>query len=160
MSGAGQPRHARAEIRAFAKWLRTNGWVYESVDSSGHTIWSHPKASGQYKLPETPTHFSVQAARRDVARLLGQRVPGKRKGKGKPKPERRDFALQQAQRQAAVRERERASSEESRASERPVPSGPAASVRRPARRLPWEDGDEDYDRGIERLMREIPGGRK
>lgn len=156
-----RPRHARKEIRNFADELRRGGWVFETVDSSGHTIWTHPRATSRYKLPETPRHFDVQRARRDVARLLGQKVPGKRNGKPKaPKSERRDFALQQAVKQGQERERERADQQSRRADERPVPKGPAVSVRRTQRRLPWEGQPDDYDRGIAQLMREVPGGRK
>lgn len=113
MSGpAGQPRHARAEIRAFAKWLRDRGWIYETNDSSGHTIWSHPRATGRYKLPETPKSFNVRRARRDVARLLGEQVAGKRSGKPKAdKAPRRDFTLQAAQKAAADRDAERVAQE-------------------------------------------------
>lgn len=112
MSTAGRPRHARAEIRAFADELDRGGWTYERDDSSGHSIWSHPAATGRYKLPETPRHFSVQRARRDVARLLGERVLGKRNGKPKAtKAPRRDFALQAAQKAAADRDAQRVAQE-------------------------------------------------
>lgn len=109
MSTAGRPRHSRKEIRDFADELDRGGWIYETVDASGHTIWSHPNATGRYKLPETPRHFSVRRARYDVARLLGQSVPGKRNGKPRQaKSEPRDFALQAAQKAAADREAEKA----------------------------------------------------
>lgn len=98
-----RPRHSRKEIRAFAAELERGGWAFESVDHSGHTIWSHPRSAARYKLPETPRHFDVQRARRDVARLLGQRVQGKRNGKPKPPVQRRDFALEQATRTAEQR---------------------------------------------------------
>lgn len=35
----------------------------------------------------------------------------------------------------------------------------APPVRRVTRRLPWEDQPDNYDRGLDRLMREVPGGR-
>ncbi len=116
MSSPAQPRHARAEIRAFAKWLRSEGWVYESQDSSGHTLWSHPKAHGQFKLPETPSHFSVRRARREALALLGQRQEGKRNGKPRPPSTapRRDFALQQISREAQERGQAEARSREQR----------------------------------------------
>lgn len=160
MTGA-RPRHARKEIRAFADELDRGGWVFEGVDASGHTIWSHPRATGRYKLPETPRHFDVQRGRRDVARLLGERVAGKRNGKPKrPAGPGRDFALEQAQRLAASRERERARDEQADTRQRPVPTGPAVAVRRTPRRLPWEGQPDDYDRGIDRMMREAPGGHR
>jgi hypothetical protein len=51
--------------------------------------------------------------------------------------------------------------------DRPLPLGSAIVVKRaePERtrqrpkRLPWEDQPDDYDLGIDRLMREAPGGR-
>jgi hypothetical protein len=95
-----RPRHSRKEIRDFADWLDKGGWVFETVDNDGHTIWSHPRASGHYKLPETPHHFNVQRARQDVARLLGEKVRGKRHKNGKPKRQRQDFALAQAKKKA------------------------------------------------------------
>jgi hypothetical protein len=156
VSTPARPRHARKEIRAFADELDRGGWTFETVDASGHTIWSHPRANGRYKLPETPRHFDVQRARRDVARLIGQKVPGKRNGKPKPqKGERRDFALERAVKEGQERQRGRAE-QTRRADERPVPTGPAVSVRRTPRRLPWEDQPYGYDRGIDRLMRETP----
>lgn len=90
MTGS-RPRHSRKEIRAFADWLAKEGWTYTSTDSKGHTIWTHPKASGPYKLPETPKRFSVQGARRDVFRLLGRKVEGKRRPKAEhaPRPKQR-----------------------------------------------------------------------
>lgn len=54
------------------------------------------------------------------------------------------------------------------ASERPHPEPPAPRptaaatappVRRVTRRLPWEDQPDNYDRGLDRLMRTPPGGR-
>ena len=152
-----RPRHSRKEIRAFADELDRGGWVYETVDSSGHTVWSHPRATGRYKLPETPRHFDVQRARRDVARLLGIKVPGKRNGKPKrPGGPGRDFALEQAQRDARHRQRDR---DTHPTATRPVPQGPAVAVPRVVHRLPWEDQPDNYDRGIDRLMREAPGSR-
>lgn len=145
MSGQERPRHSRAEIRAFADELDQGGWIYEGQDASGHTIWSHPRATGQFKLPETPRHFGVQRARRDVARLLGQRVPGKRNGKPKTsKPERRDFVLESASRQAR---------------QRVVSTAPPTRTAR--RRLPWEGADQPdhYDHGLDQMMREVPGSR-
>lgn len=151
-----RPRHSRKEIRAFADELDKGGWRFEDVDADGHTIWSHPKASARYKLPETPRHFNLQRARREIARLLGQKVPGKRNGKPRqPGAPGRDFALEQAQREARARPPRR---EPPTATPRPVPTGPAVAVPRPGR-LPWEDQDDHYDRGIDRLMREAPGGR-
>jgi hypothetical protein len=138
MTTPAQPRHARAEIRAFAKWLRDQGWTYQYTDSLGHTIWAHPKASGMYKLPETPAHFGVQRARRDVMRLMGQKPAGKRKGKSSAAAPRRDFALEQAQREAKAR---------------PAPRVAAAAPpppRRVSRRLPWEGQPDGYDRGLAR----------
>ncbi len=76
------PRHSRKEIRDFAAWLRKQGWVYESTDSKGHTIWSHPRSATTYKLSETPRTFNVQSARREVQRMMGQKIEGKRR----PKP--------------------------------------------------------------------------
>ncbi len=81
MSTAQRPRHARKEIRDFADWLAEQGWVFETTDASGHTIWSHPATGARYKLPETPTHFNVRRARRDVLKLMGQRAAGKRRTK-------------------------------------------------------------------------------
>lgn len=151
MSTPAQPRHARAEIRNFAKWMKDQGWVYQRTDNLGHTIWAHPKATGHYKLPETPSHFSVKRARGDVERLLGIKHQGKRRGKSKPSAPRRDFALEQAQRAAKDRPTP------SRAL--PVAAAPAPPARRVTRRLPWEDQPDGYDRGLDRLMREVPGGR-
>lgn len=151
MTTPAQPRHARAEIRAFAKELRADGWAYERNDAKGHTLWSHPKASGLYKLAETPSHFSVQRARRDVMRLLGQKPAGKRKGKTSGPTPRRDFALEQAQRGARSRPTPAVAS--------PAPAPTAAPARRVARRLPWEDQPDGYDRGLARLMSTPPGGR-
>lgn len=152
-----RPRHARKEIRAFADELDRGGWAFETVDSSGHTIWWHPRATGRYKLPETPRHFDVQRARREVARLLGGKVVGKRNGKPKrPAGPARDFALEQAQARAA-RERQRERDAQPTAT-RPVPLEPAVAVpRRTPKRLPWEDQPDSYDRGIARLMSEPPG---
>ncbi len=75
------PRHSRKEIRDFAAWLRKQGWVYESTDAKGHTIWSHPKSSTMYKLSETPRTFNVQRARHEVLRMMGQKIEGKRRPK-------------------------------------------------------------------------------
>lgn len=75
------PRHSRKEIRDFAAWLRKQGWVYESTDAKGHTLWSHPRSPKLYKLAETPRHFNVQLSRRDVLRLMGEKVEGKRRPK-------------------------------------------------------------------------------
>lgn len=86
MSTPAQPRHSRAEIRDFARWLRREGWTYESVDGNGHTIWSHPKSPTTYSLPETPRHFNIQRARRDVMRMVGQEPTGKRKPKSRAVP--------------------------------------------------------------------------
>ncbi|MCF6376933.1 hypothetical protein L2K70_04895 [Nocardioides KLBMP 9356] len=93
-----RPRHARAEIRAFAKELRKGGWVCEGTDSSGHTIWSHSKASGTYKLPETPTRFSVRLARRDVLALLGEKPQGKRNAANVRKPNAPDAQVEASRR--------------------------------------------------------------
>ncbi len=79
MTSAARPRHSRKEIRDFADWLVGEGWSFETTDASGHTIWSHPAATHTYKLPETPRRFDVQRARRDVYRLMGRRVEGKRR---------------------------------------------------------------------------------
>jgi hypothetical protein len=198
VSTPARPRHARKEIRNFADELDRGGWIFETVDSSGHTIWSHPRATGRYKLPETPRHFDVQRARRDVARLLGQKVAGKRNGKGKPKRERQEFVLTQAKKTAPNRApamrypvRCRHCSHVHDAAkvtvvqryadcsvwrcpgcgvlidDRPHAWGgservkpPAAPARRVMRRLPWEDQPDNYDRGLDRLMREVPGGRR
>lgn len=158
MSTPARPRHARKEIRAFADELDKGGWAYEGVDSSGHTLWSHPKAATRYKLPETPRYFDVQRGRRDVARLIGQKpATGKRSGKPKRDRERQDFALGQAQRDA-TRRRQTTPPQQTITKQRPVPTGPA--VRVPRRRLPWEDQPDDYDRGIDQLMRQAPGGRR
>lgn len=144
------PRFSRAEIRSFANELDRGGWTYEGIDTNGHTIWRHPAAAVQYKLPSTPSHFSVQGARRDVAKLLGQKPAGKRNGKPKAKPVRRDFATEQALRQAKARP----------AAAKPTPPAapvPAAPVARPTpKRLPWEDQPDNYDRGLARMMREVP----
>ncbi|AIY15808.1 hypothetical protein GUY44_07640 [Pimelobacter simplex] len=78
------PRHSRKEIRVFAAWLRKQGWTYESTDAKGHTLWSHPRAAGLYKLAETPKHFNVQLARRDVLRMVGGKIEGKRRPKPSP----------------------------------------------------------------------------
>lgn len=129
------PRHSRKEIRDFAAWLRKQGWTYESTDSKGHTLWSHPKATATYKLSETPRVFNVQRARREVLRLTGQKVEGKRR----PKP--------------------------SAPASPPAPARPRAAAvpapvrRSAARRLPWEGADQadGYDYGLARMMREIPG---
>lgn len=141
-NSATQPRHARAEIRSFAKELKDGGWVYESVDSSGHTIWSHAKASETYTLPSTPSHFDVQRARREVARLIGTTMPGKRKKTRKPKRQRQDFVLARAKQSA------------------PAPALPPAP-RRP-KLLPWEgsQADDRFNTALDRLMREVPGGRR
>jgi hypothetical protein len=205
MTTPAQPRHARAEIRAFAKWLRDRGWTYQRTDNLGHTIWAHPKASGHYKLPETPSHFSVKRARGDVERLLGIKHQGKRRGKSKASAPRRDFVLEQAQREARERSAQPRPAPATMtypmrcvpcghvhdaakvtvvqrytdcsvwrcprcgsliddrprgwggSAERVNPAPPPA--RRVSRRLPWEDQPDDYDRGLARLMREIPGGR-
>lgn len=162
MSGrrADWPRFARAEIRSFAEWLDREGWTYEGTDSDGHTIWRHPQAFAQFKLPSTPKHFNVRITRAEVLRLLGRRPEGKRKGKAKVKPPRQDFAIRQVRQQTAQR----------RASARTLPDLPApwnrspifdpgsdaVSARRTPKRLPWEDQPDDYDRGIDRLMRERP----
>lgn len=92
-----RPRHARKEIRAFADWLVSKGWVYETVDSSGHTIWSHPKSPRTYGLPETPRHFDIQRARRDVLRMMGEPIHGKRQKKDRPPPPRTKSAPPRAQ---------------------------------------------------------------
>ena len=101
MTSPAQPRHARAEIRAFAKWMKDQGWTYERTDSLGHTIWSHPKATDTYKLPETPSHFNVKRARGDVQRLMGIKHQGKHRGKPSVSAPRRDFALEQLRRAGA-----------------------------------------------------------
>lgn len=132
MTTPAQPRHARAEIRSFAKELRAGGWTYERNDSKGHTLWSHPKASGLFKLAETPSRFRVQLARRDVLALLGEKPAGKRRPKPRPKPTARPA---------------------------PVAAAKPAPARRVTRRLPWEDQPDDYDRGLARLMSTPPGGR-
>lgn len=150
-----RPRHSRKEIRSFADELDRGGWVFERVDSSGHTIWSHPKATGLYKLPETPRHWDTQRARRDVARLLGQRPStGKRSGKAKPARQRQDFVLAQARRSTSVADRPG-----------PALSGCEPIVHTPAprrvvRRLPWEDQPDNYNHDLDQLMREPPGGRR
>ncbi len=165
MTSPAQPRHARAEIRAFAKELRAGGWTYERNDSSGHTLWSHPKASGLYKLAETPSHFSVQGARRDLMRLLGQKPTGRRKGKSSTaSAPRRDFALEQLRREADERARveQRAKVESERRAEsqrQAVAAQPTPPRPRVTRRLPWEGQPDNYDLGLDRLMREVPGGR-
>jgi hypothetical protein len=156
------PRFSRAEIRSFAAELDHGGWTYEGTDTNGHTIWRHPKAGAQYKLPETPRHFELQRARRDVARLLGQKPAGKRKGKPKPRKPPRDFALQQAVKQSQQR------TQQTQQPKRPTQTGSAVSVptvappRRSPSRLPWEgaDVDDHYNRGIAQMMRQTPGGRK
>lgn len=196
-----RPRHSRKEIRDFADELDRGGWAFESVDADGHTIWSHPKASGQFKLPETPRHFNVQRARQDVARLLGQKPHGKRHKKAKPKRQRQDFVLVQAKaaapRAAApvpavarypVRCRHCGHVHDAAKvqvvqrysdcsvwhcpgchvliDDRPERLGGSprvraetlTPVRRGPKRLPWEgaQADDDYDRGLDRLMREAP----
>lgn len=143
MSTPARPRHSRKEIRNFADELDRGGWTFEDVDASGHTIWSHPRATARFKLPETPKHFDVQRARRDVARLIGEKVPGKRNGKSKPKRQRQDFVLGKVAKKQS-------------ADTRPVPTGPAISIRRTPKRLPWENQPDNYDPAIDRLMREAP----
>jgi hypothetical protein len=81
-----RPRHSRKEIRDFADWLVKHGWVFESVDHAQHSIWSHPKSPRNFTLPETPKHFDVQRARREVLKLMGQKVEGKRNPKSQAKP--------------------------------------------------------------------------
>jgi hypothetical protein len=97
------PRHSRKEIRDFAAWLRKEGWTYESTDSKGHTLWSHPSCLSLYRLSETPKHFNVQHARRDVLKLMGRKVEGKRRpkpsGPGHAAPARRADPLPLAARQ-------------------------------------------------------------
>lgn len=164
MTTPAQPRHARAEIRAFAKWMKDSGWVYQRTDSIGHTIWAHPKATAHYKLPETPSHFNVKRARGDAERLLGIKHQGKHRGKPKVSAPRRDFALEQQQREAQARardaERAKADAERRADEQRQVAAlRPTPPVRRTPRRMPWEDQPDDYDRGLARLMSEIPGGR-
>jgi hypothetical protein len=136
------PRHSRKEIRDFAAWMRKQGWTYESTDAKGHTLWSHPKSPSLYKLAETPKHFNVQLSRRDVLRLMGEKVEGKRRPKQPGRgvtPQRVIF--DEAQRFAGRSAR------------------PAPVKRKTARRLPWEGADQPdgYDYGLARLMREIPG---
>ena len=162
MTTPAQPRHARAEIRAFAKWMKDQGWVYQRTDSIGHTIWAHPKASGHYKLPETPSHFNVKRARGDVERLLGIKHQGKHRGKPKVSAPRRDFALEQLRREADERARaeQRAKAEAERRAEsqrQAVAARPAPPSPRVTRRLPWEDQPDNYDRGLARLMSTPPG---
>lgn len=131
------PRHSRKEIRDFAAWLRKQGWIYESTDSKGHTLWSHPSCSTPYKLAETPKHFNVQLSRRDVLRLMGQKVEGKRRPKPAP-----------------------AAPAPSARTPRPQETRPVAPPKRKTSRyLPWEGADQDdyYDHGIDRMMREVPG---
>jgi hypothetical protein len=99
------PRFSRAEIRHFAEWLDSEGWSYEGVDANGHTIWRHPQAAAQYKLPSTPKHFSVKLARADVYRLLGRKITGKRKKGPKPKRQRQDFVVRSVRRQTEERTR-------------------------------------------------------
>lgn len=199
MTSPARPRHSRKEIRDFADWLDKGGWLFESVDNDGHTIWSHPRATGHYKLPETPRHFDVQRARQDVARLLGEKIRGKRHKNGKPKRQRQDFTLGQAKKAAPTRAPAMAYPIRCRhcahvhdaakvavvqryadcsvwrcpgcnvliddrphawgGSERVAPTKPAP-VRRTSKRLPWEDQPDDYDRGLDRLMRTAPGGRE
>ena len=144
MSTPARPRHARKEIRNFADELDRAGWIFETIDASGHTIWSHPRATGRYKLPETPRHFDVQRARRDVARLLGQKVAGKRNGKAKPKRARQDFVLTQARKTAPV------------ASAKRSPTARGYGVRRVA----FDETATSSFRFFDQLMREVPGGRR
>lgn len=197
MSTPARPRHSRKEIRHFADELVRGGWVFERLDASGHSIWSHSRSAATYKLPETPRHFDVQRARRDVAKLLGQRPAGKRSGKAKPRRERQDFVLAQAKKTAPTRapmshpvrcrwcdhihdagkvrvlgrhldcSTWRCPGCGAMIDDRPPPMGsalkvqaqPPAPPRRGPRRLPWEGDNQDhYDRGIDRLMREVPGG--
>lgn len=163
MTTPAQPRHARAEIRAFAKWLKDQGWTYERTDSIGHTIWSHPKASGTYKLPETPARFNVRRARGEVQRLMGIAHQGKHRGKPTVSAPRRDFALEQRQREARERtqteQREKADAERRAETQRQSAALRATPLRRVTRRLPWEDQPDNYDRNLARLMSEVPGGR-
>lgn len=155
MTTPAQPRHARAEIRAFAKWMKDQGWVYQRTDSLGHTIWAHPKATGHYKLPETPSHFNVKRARGDVERLLGIKHQGKHRGKPKVSAPRRDFALEQQMRQSRERATTPQPTRNTDDDAAPTPFNPP----RVTSRLPWEGQPDGYDRGLERLMRQVPGGR-
>ena len=148
MSGRRQdwPRFARAEIRSFAAELDRGGWIYDGVDTKGHTIWSHPQASGPYKLPSTPSHFSVRRARRDVLRLLGRKPEGKRKGGPRKSPTAPDAQVEAARaRHADAYAKTLARREQQRQAE--------ASRQRSADRAA---ADERRRREIEDLMR--PGG--
>lgn len=80
MSGSQDLRLPRAELRAFAEWMKQRGWVMEGTDRHNHTIWTHP-SGGTYKLPGTPRAFHVQRARARVMRLEGaDPAKGKRRG--------------------------------------------------------------------------------
>jgi hypothetical protein len=112
--------------------MRREGWTYEGMDASAHTIWSHPKASGTYLLPETPRRFDVQRSRREVQKLMGEQPAGKRRPK-----EMRAVAAP-APRPAVV-------------------TRSAPPQRRKPARLPWEGQPDNYDRGLARLMSTPPG---
>lgn len=103
---------------------------------------------------------SGSAARRENAERVRGVGKGNRRKSKKPKTEkpRRDFALEQAMKQSKAAQRPTRTG-----SAVPVPVARAvsalAAVRRTPKRLPWEDQPDDYDRGIDRLMREKPGRR-
>jgi hypothetical protein len=112
------PRHSRKEIRDFAAWLRKQGWTYESTDAKGHTLWSHPKYPKLYKLAETPKHFNVQLSRRDVLRMMGEKVEGKRRPKSSPsRPAARRLGQQPPRLPKAGRQQPRISPAQARAIE-------------------------------------------
>lgn len=107
-----RPRHARKEIRDFADWMESRGWRFESVDSSGHTIWSHPKVSGTYKLPETPHSFHVRRQRAQVLRAEGVKLTGRNRERANEKRrahaarERAETEKRRTEREAFVAEKE------------------------------------------------------
>lgn len=96
-----RPKFGRAEIRDFAAWMESLGWVYDRTDANDHVWYVFPGNGERFSLPQTPTGFSVKRSRRRVLRAMGETIDeGKRNAN--------QVRTKAARARAAKRERDRA----------------------------------------------------